>query len=343
MDLDIDGVRIARERADLALRPGERLLAGGTFLYSEPVPPGVTGLVDLLGLDWEPWIVPDGGPGRGRSERGAPGRLESASGGPGRGFLSGGSGSGGLEVAATCTIATLRDRAAESAGRYPGLRLVAPCVSAFLLSFKVAHTATVGGNLCLGLPAGPMAALFATLDATAEIWTPGGGTRVALVADLITGPGTTTLAADEVLRAVHVPPVSLGARTASRKLSLTDFGRSAVLVTGATLSTGEAEFGAGRSGAGATGAGLTGGGLSGVVSTGRPLGPDTPGAANAVRIVVTASVPRPVVLPIPAGDHDALDRAVDGITDWYDDPHGAPDWRAAMTRRLTHEVLEELS
>ncbi|MBE1877806.1 FAD binding domain-containing protein [Myceligenerans pegani] len=298
MDLDIDGVRIARERADLALRPGERQLAGGTFLYSEPVPAGVTGLVDLLGLDWTPWTMSDGGPGRG------------------------GAGSGGLDVAATCTIATLRDRAAEAAGQYPGLRLVAPCVSAFLLSFKVAHTATVGGNLCLGLPAGPMAALFATLDGTAEIWTPDGA-RTEPVSDLITGPGITTLTPGEVLRAVHVPPAGLEARTAARKLSLTDFGRSAVLITAAV-------FGPVAESSGAEGF--------------PPQLPAPPGTAGAtVRIVVTASVPRPVVLRIPAGDHDALDRAVDRITDWYDDPHGAPDWRAAMTRRLTHEVLEELS
>ncbi|MBL0888379.1 FAD binding domain-containing protein [Myceligenerans indicum] len=287
MDLDIDGVRIARERADLALRPGERLLAGGTFLYSEPVTPGVTGLVDLLGLGWDPWSVSGGD----------------------------------LEVAATCTIATLRDRAASAAEQHPGLRLVAPCVSAFLLSFKVAHTATVGGNLCLGLPAGPMAALFAALNATAEIWTPDGGTRTTPVADLITGPGRTTLAGGEVLRALRVPPGGLAARTAARKLSLTAFGRSAVLVTGAAP-----------------------GGAPGAAPGAAPGGVDgADPAVRTVRIVVTASVPRPLTLPVPAGDHDALDTALDRVGDWYDDPHGSPDWRAAMTRRLSHEVLEELS
>ncbi|RPF20635.1 FAD binding domain-containing protein [Myceligenerans xiligouense] len=293
MDLDIDGVRIARDRADLALRPGERLLAGGTFLYSEPVPAGVTALVDLLGLGWEPWVLPGSagvvagpevaGPGAGRPEVAGPAST-------------------GLEVAATCTIATLRDRAAAAAGQYPGLRLVAPCVSAFQLSFKVAHTATVGGNVCLALPAGPMTALLATLDATAEIWTPDGGTRAEPVADLITGPGSTTLAGGEVLRALRVPRAGLEARTASRKLGLTALGRSAVLVTGAA-----------------------------------------PATVDTARIVVTASVPRPLVMHVPAGDHGALDDALDRVTDWYDDPHGAPDWRAAMTRRLTHEVLEELS
>lgn len=268
MDLDIDTVRVAHERADLALRPGERLLAGGTSLFSEPVPSGVTGLVDLLGLDWEPWTVSDGG----------------------------------AEVAATCTIATLRERGAAGAARHPGLRLVAPCVSAFLLSFKVAHTATVGGNLSLGLPAGPMAALFATWGGVAEIWTPGGGTRTEQVADLVTGPGTTTLAPGEVLRAVRVPPEALAARTAARRLSLTALGRSGTLVTGAARDAGAP-----------------------------------------VRLVVTAAVPRPLVLRVPAADHTVLDAALDRVTHWYADPHGAADWRAATTRRLAHEVLEELS
>lgn len=316
MDLDIDGVRIARERADLALRPGERLLAGGTFLYSEPIPADVTGLVDLLGLGWEPWTMSDGGPGPGSDGSSGLGAA-----GPGR---AGEPGSAGLEVAATCTIAMLRDRAAAEAERYPGLRLVAPCVSAFLLSFKVAHTATVGGNLCLGLPAGPMVALFAALDATAEIWTPGGGSRTVPVADLITGPGTTTLADGEVLRALRVPPEGLAARTAARKLSLTELGRSAVLVTGA--------------------AGPPGSGTARVdaASAGTAVAAEVP-ARGTARLVVTASVPCPLVLTVRAGDHAALDAALDRITDWYDDPHGAPDWRAAMTRRLAHEVLEELS
>ena len=54
MDLiSVTGVRVARERVDLALAPGEIALGGGTWLYSEPQP-GVTGLVDLTGLGWEP-------------------------------------------------------------------------------------------------------------------------------------------------------------------------------------------------------------------------------------------------------------------------------------------------
>nr|WP_264197846.1 FAD-binding molybdopterin dehydrogenase [Pseudonocardia sp. ICBG601] len=62
MDLHtVTGFRRARERADLALAPGERILAGGTWLFSEPQP-GVTGLVDLTTMGWEPLEpLPDGG------------------------------------------------------------------------------------------------------------------------------------------------------------------------------------------------------------------------------------------------------------------------------------------
>ena len=40
---------------------------------------------------------------------------------------------------------------------------------------------------------------------------------------------------------------------------------------------------------------------------------------------------------------DELRAAVDAVDDWYDDPHGAPDWRRAMTLRLAEQVREELA
>src|SRR5688500_18882442 len=124
MDLDINTVRVARTRADCVLRPGEAFLGGGTFLYSEPVPAGVTGLVDLMGMGWEPWSV-DGS---------------------------------GLRVSGTCTLEELLagpgSLGAAAGGPYRALAIVGECVSALTLSAKVARTATVGGNLALGLPAG---------------------------------------------------------------------------------------------------------------------------------------------------------------------------------------------
>lgn len=53
MDLiTVQSARVARERSDLALAPGEVVVGGGTWLYSEPQE--ATGVVDLLGMGWEP-------------------------------------------------------------------------------------------------------------------------------------------------------------------------------------------------------------------------------------------------------------------------------------------------
>ncbi len=311
MDLDIDTVRIARTRADCVLRPGEAFLGGGTFLYSEPVPAGVTGLVDLTGMGWEPWSV-DGS---------------------------------GLRVAGTCTLEELvsgpgslggSPGAPGAQGPYRGLGIVRECVSALSLSPKVARTATVGGNLALGLPAGSMAGLFAALDAVAVVWTPVGSSREVPVSALVTGAGLVDLAPSEVLREVRVPAAALGQRTAFRRASLTATGRTAAMVTGRAPSSGS-------------------------------------GVPPRVLLVLTASVPAPVVLEVGPGEHGELDRLIDGIgaavtdtavtdtavTDtagtaaartgaartgagWYEDTHGTHAWRAAMTRRVAHEVLDEL-
>ncbi|MFI2366465.1 FAD binding domain-containing protein [Promicromonospora sp. NPDC019610] len=296
MDLDLDTVRVARTRADCVLRPGEAFLGGGTFLYSEPVPAGVTGLVDLMGLGWEPWSV-DGS---------------------------------GLRVAGTCTLAELvagpgalgGAPGPAAAGPYRALGIVGECVSALSLSAKVARTATVGGNLALGLPAGSMVGLFVALDARAVIWMPDGGSRELPVVDLVTGAGRVDLAPGEVLREVRVPAFALGGRAAFRRASLTPTGRTAAMVTGRTLPDGDGPDGDGPDGDGPDG--------------------DVPGR---VLLVVTASTPVPHTRPFQENDHDALDRWIDSIAPaggWYEDTHGTADWRAAMTRRLAHEALDEL-
>lgn len=54
MDLiDVTDVRVAHSRADVVLGRGERAMGGGTWLYSEPQP-GLTGIVDLAGMGWDP-------------------------------------------------------------------------------------------------------------------------------------------------------------------------------------------------------------------------------------------------------------------------------------------------
>lgn len=263
MDLTtVTSFRSPRDRADLDLRPGETLLAGGSWLFSEPQP-GVSGLVDLTAMGWPEWQT----------------------------------GADGLSIAATCTLARL-----HAAPVPPGVaRLVRHCTDALAMSFKIQHVATLGGNVALALPAGAMISLTAALDAVAVVWTSSGGERREPVADLVRGPGRSSLAAGEVLRAVEVPATSLAARTAYRKTALNTIGRSASVVIGR-------------------------------------VDPD-----GRTTVTLTAATTRPVLLRFPElPSSSELDAAVAAVTSWYDDAHGAPDWRAAVTRTLAREVLDEL-
>ncbi|WP_182525311.1 FAD binding domain-containing protein [Nocardioides dongkuii] len=252
--MDLHTVRSFRRPADrdeLRLAPGETLLAGGTWLFSEPQP-GTSGLVDLTALGWPPVEVVGGT----------------------------------LRIAATCTVAELVSS--------PLLGRLAPLVraaaDAFLMSFKIQHAATVGGNIALALPAGAMTSLAAALDGTAVVWTPGGGERREPVAELVRGVRDTSLAPGEVLRAVDVPLDALAAPTAFRRIALTPHGRSSAVVIG----VGD-------------------------------------------RVTVTAATTRPVVLA--AG---RLEEGLAAVDCWYDDPHGAPDWRASVTATLARQVVAEL-
>jgi CO/xanthine dehydrogenase FAD-binding subunit len=192
------------EVTDLQFGPGDAWLAGGTWLFSEPQP-GLRRLYDLTSFDWAPLTVrPDG-----------------------------------LEIAATCTLADLaRFRAPAS---WPAAALFGQCCRALLGSFKVWNTATVGGNICLSLPAGPMISLTAALDGICTIWHPSGTQRQVAVAEFVTGAGLNVLSDGELLRSVFIPADSLHSRAAFRQLSLSPVGRSAVVVI-ARRSRAEAVF-----------------------------------------------------------------------------------------------------
>ncbi len=201
----VTSYRAARRRDDLRLAPGERLLGGGTWLYSEPQV-GTTGFVDLTTLGWE-----------------AVERTEA-----------------GLRIAATCTIAELSALPESIIGRaHP---LFFQCASALLASFKIWNVATVGGNICRSFAAAGMVSLAVALDATAEIWAENGEERTEAVADLITGNGTNTLAPGDVLRAIDFPSHALDARTAFRKIALAELGRSGAVLTGRVDDDGSAVF-----------------------------------------------------------------------------------------------------
>jgi len=244
---------------------GSAWLAGGTWLFSEPQP-GLHALIDLAGMGW-PALEPS---------------------------------AAGLRIGATCPIASLEAFAA--AADWPTAPLFAGCCRALLGSFKIAGVATVGGNVCLSLPAAPMLALTVALDGVARMWRPDGTEREVPMAGFTTGPQRTVLAPGELLRCIDLPDAALRRRGAMRQASLTTHGRSAALLV--------ATEAAGRFA------------LTVTASTVRPV--HAAWAAAPSREALDAHI---------TSFPDAL---------WHDDVHGAPAWRRHMTRRLAAELHEEL-
>jgi len=59
-------------------------------------------------------------------------------------------------------------------------------------------------------------------------------------------------------------------------------------------------------------------------------------------LVVTGATPRPLVLRFPAAPTaEEVDARLAAHDDWYDDPHGSPDWRRAVSRRFAAELVHE--
>jgi CO/xanthine dehydrogenase FAD-binding subunit len=132
--------------------------------------------------------------------------------------------------------------------------------------------------------------------------------RTLPVADLVTGDGTTALAPGELIRALRLPAAALASRTAFRRLSLSNLGRSGVLLIGRHL-PGEAHDGG-------------------------------------MRLTVTASTKRPVRLDVPAAcDAGGLAAALEAAIPpelYHDDLHGHPRWRRDMTHLLAEQIRREL-
>ncbi|MFT3974952.1 MAG: FAD binding domain-containing protein [Amaricoccus sp.] len=249
-------------------QPGDACLAGGTWLFSEPQPT-LRRLIDLTSLGWAPLAATEDG----------------------------------LAIAATCKVATLD--AFEPPAAWIGAELIGRCCRAFLASFKIWNMATVGGNLCMGLPAGPMISLAVALDGVCTIWTPDGGERRVPVVDFVRGPLQPDLVPGEVLRRIDLPRAALVRRAAFRRASLTPLGRSGVLLIG-------------TSGAGGDLA------LTVTASTRRPVRLDfdaPPSADDLAR---------------------AIDMRIEPAL-YYDDIHGRPDWRRHMTHLFAREIRDELA
>lgn len=266
-------------------REGDAWLAGGTVLFSYGSST-LRRLLDLGSAGWEPITV----------------------------------NGDGIELAATCLIATLyelpdspvptdtigTDNAARLADKWPALELVRPCCDSFVASFKIWNMSTVGGNICTSLPAGPMTSLCAGLDGTATILGPNGTCRRMPVAELVTGDAANALLPGELLRSIQLPASALAARTAFRRLSLSNLGRSGVLLIG-RLDPDETLV------------------LTVTASTKRPVQLRFDAASH----------------PDPEDLEAALDAAIAPEL-YHDDIHGLPQWRRDMTYRLAEEIRAEL-
>ena len=73
------------------------------------------------------------------------------------------------------------------AGDVEGGSTVQMCCDSLLASFKVWNAATVGGNICMSLPAGSMISLTASLEATYTLWPRDGEPREVAAVDFVTG------------------------------------------------------------------------------------------------------------------------------------------------------------
>lgn len=263
-----DVVRHPPDRPGAQWRDGDAWLAGGTWLFSDQQP-DLRRLVDLMSLGWDSLVMSDAG----------------------------------LRIGATCTIRDLYALAAPKDWR--AAPLFAISCEAFLASFKVWNSATVGGNIAMSLPAGPMITLAVALEATYTLWGAGGSERTVDALDFVTGNHENILMPGELLRTIHIPINALRKRHTHRRFTLTHLGRSTVFMI-ATQSPDVCDL----------------------------LLTITAGTTRPIRFAFD-SVP----------DADALQQRIDALPDdvWFDDPNGTPDHRRHLAKHYAEEIRAEFS
>jgi CO/xanthine dehydrogenase FAD-binding subunit len=117
-------------------------------------------------------------------------------------------------IAATCTIAELYGF--NPPAEWTAAPLFQLCARAFLASFKIRNAATVGGNICMSLPAGPMVTLATASEARYTLWPRDGSPRVAAI-DFVTGNHANVLKPGELLPNIRLPARVLRKRFASHR------------------------------------------------------------------------------------------------------------------------------
>jgi CO/xanthine dehydrogenase FAD-binding subunit len=258
-------VRRPDERPGAQWRPGDAFLAGGTWLFSEQQPT-VQRLIDLEPLGWNSVVA----------------------------------GEDGLQIGAMCTIHDLYSLTPPS--DWHGGRLLAACCEAFLASFKVWNSATVGGNICMSLPAGPMITMAVALEASYTLWATDGSERAIDAADFVTGNHQNMLSPGEVLRRIDIPASALRKRNAMRRFTLTQLGRSTIFMIGTQ-------------------------GADGLLLT------ITAATTHPIRMAFET---------MPDADELAhrIDALPDDV--WFDDANGTPEHRRHLAKHYAEEIRIEL-
>jgi CO/xanthine dehydrogenase FAD-binding subunit len=244
-------------------------LAGGTWLFSEPQFSTDT-LIDLDSLHWPALNATDDG----------------------------------LDLAATCKIAELFHFAAPR--EWTAWPLVHDCCNSFLASFKIWNAASIGGNICMSLPAGPMISLTTALEGVYTLWPRNGEPLKVAAIDFVTGDHANVLRPGELLRGIHLPASALKKNFAFRHASLTKLGRSAALLIG-TCGTAGADF-------------L----LTITAATPRPIqfGFKQMPSAVALRRAIEERIP-----------HDG----------YFNDVHGSADYKRHLTFYFAEQIRDELA
>jgi CO/xanthine dehydrogenase FAD-binding subunit len=261
-------VKRPADRPGAEWRPGDAWLAGGTWLFSDQQP-DLRRLIDLMPLGWDTVDVSPAG----------------------------------LTIGAMARIRQLYELAVPDDWR--AASLIHTSCEAFLASFKVWNSATVGGNICMSLPAGPMITLTVALEATYTLWAPDGSERIVDAVDFVTGNHENILTPGEVLREIHIPATALQKRHSHRRFDLTLLGRSTIFMI-ATQSPGSDDM----------------------------LLTITAGTTHPIRLNFDG-------MP----DADALQHRIDALDDdvWFDDPNGTPDHRRHLTKYYAEEIRTELA
>jgi CO/xanthine dehydrogenase FAD-binding subunit len=246
---------------------GDAWLAGGTWLFSEPQA-DLRRLIDLTDLGWPPLTISESG----------------------------------LSISATCSVAALDALACPP--DWIASKLINQCCRAFLASFKIWKTATIGGNICMSLPAGPMISLTSALDGVATIWPAAGGEKKIAIADFVTGNNRNVLAPGDLLRQIDIPLAALKQRSAYRQISLTSIGRSAALLIGCLTSE----------------------------------------DALALTVTASTIAPVKLLFPQIPTSKELREAILQRIPEdlYHTDVHGKPAWRKHMTLRLAEEIRSEL-